>query len=66
MADDDTGPLTLAHLEQIKQALAVIARAEIEIDRAKRAGIDVTQQTQQLADSKAKLLQIKNVYFPNM
>ena len=66
MADEDTSPLTLAHLEQIKQALGVIARAEIELDRAKRAGIDVTMQAQQLADSKAKLLQIKNVYFPNM
>jgi hypothetical protein len=57
-------PLTQDHLAQIRRALDVIAVAEHQADMAQQAGIDVTVPKQQLADSKAKLLAIKNVYFP--
>lgn len=59
-----TSPLNSDHLAQIKNALDVIAFAEQEVAKAKRAGIDVSQQERDLADSKQKLLQVKNVYFP--
>jgi len=61
---NNISPLTDQHLVTIKNALDVIAVAENQIAMAKRAGIDVSQSEKQLADSKAKLLQIKNVYFP--
>lgn len=57
-------PLTLDHLQQIKNSLSVIEQAEAQISLAERAGIDMTNQKAQIADSKAKLLQIKSVYFP--
>lgn len=64
MSRDMTSPLTPEHLAQIKNGLDVIAFAEQEVAKAKRAGIDVSQQEKDLAESKQKLLQLKNVYFP--
>lgn len=61
---DFAEPLNESHLQQIKNALEVIAFAEQQVAKAKRAGIDVQQSENQLADSKSKLLQVKNVYFP--
>jgi hypothetical protein len=52
------------HLIQVNNALDNIRLAQNEIDLAKRAGIDVTAQQKQLDDSKSKLLQFKQVYFP--
>lgn len=64
MSRDMTSPLTPEHLAQIKNGLDVIAFAEQEVAKAKRAGIDVSQQEKDLAENKQKLLQLKNVYFP--
>jgi len=64
MSAQPNSPLTLQHLEQIRNALDVINVAQQQVDLAKRAGIDVSAQETQLADSKGKLLQLKNVYFP--
>lgn len=58
-------PLTNAHLDQIKKSLLVADAALAQADLAERAGIDVSAQKAQLLDSKQKLLQVKNVYFPN-
>ena len=63
---DEVGPLTAEHLNQIRNALDVIAIAEQQVELAKRAGIDVALAEQQLRDSKDKLLRLKNVYFPGM
>lgn len=64
MSTNPASPLTAAHLEQIKNALDVIHVAKTQVDMAKRAGIDVAAQEAQLLDSEAKLLKLKNVYFP--
>jgi hypothetical protein len=64
MATDPNSPLTADHLEQINNALSVIAVAENQVAMAKRAGINVDAQEAQLSDSKDKLLRVKNVYFP--
>ena len=58
-------PLTADHLTQIQNALDVIHSAEYEVDRAKRAGIDVSSHEAQLKDAKDKLQRLKSVYFPN-
>ena len=58
------GPLSETDLNNINEALAKIATAENDVANAKRAGIDVSAQAQVLEIAKAKLLQIKNVYFP--
>ena len=58
------GPLTETDLNTINEALAKIATAENDVANAKRAGIEVSAQAQVLKIAKAKLLQIKNVYFP--
>lgn len=60
-----SNPLTDQHLSQIRNAMQTIEQAESQIMLAKQAGIDVTQAEANLAASKAKLLRIKNVYFPN-
>lgn len=58
-------PLTDNHLIQIRRSLDIADQALQAIDMAERAGIDVSATKAQLQDSKQKLLQIKNVYFPN-
>lgn len=52
-------------LDQINQALAQAETAQNEIELAKRAGIDVSTQEQQLKESVDKLRTLKQVYFPN-
>jgi hypothetical protein len=64
MAPIPNNPLTFEHLQQIRNALSTAAVAQQHIDLAKRAGIDVSAQEQLLKDQMAKLLAIKNVYFP--
>lgn len=59
-------PLTQEHLAQIRNALDVVSIAEQQLALAKRAGLDVAQQERDLAESKQKLLQLKNVYFPGV
>lgn len=58
-------PLTESHLTQIRRSLDIADQALAQIELAERAGVDVSAQKQSLLDSKQKLLQIKNVYFPN-
>jgi hypothetical protein len=57
-------PLTVQHLEQMRNALDTLANMRAQIDLAKRAGIDVSQQEAQLVDAETRIRQIKNVYFP--
>lgn len=58
-------PLGPTHLASINNGLDAIAVAEKQVILAKQAGIDVGNEEQNLRDTKAKLLQIKNTYFPN-
>jgi hypothetical protein len=56
--------LTEEHYQVIKNSLDIISQTEKEITLAKMAGIDVSAQEKQMADNKAALLKIKNVYYP--
>lgn len=58
-------PLTPEDLTRINDALDTVTTAEHQLALAKRAGIDVSAQEQQIARNKERLLQIKQVYFPD-
>lgn len=58
-------PLDDSHLAEINDALAVLVETRKAIDKAKRAGIDMTSQEIAAKDAEDKLRQIKQVYFPN-
>jgi hypothetical protein len=64
MSPQPGSPLTLDHLQQLNNALSQIKLAQIQIDLAKRAGIDVSAAEQLNKDNESKLRQIKQVYFP--
>jgi hypothetical protein len=63
MSPEPDNPLTDAHLGQLNNALDIIKRAKVAIDRAKRIGLDVSQAeaTNQANEDKIRL--IKQVYF---
>jgi hypothetical protein len=61
---DPTGPLTEADLEQTKDQLEALKLARTEMDRAQRAGIDVSEQRKRADELEQQLLRIKNTYFP--
>lgn len=58
-------PLTDEHLGQINAALDGIKAAKMQVNLAKRAGIDVAAQETAVLDTERRLNQIKSVYFPN-
>lgn len=64
MSSPTVGPLTIEHLSQLRNAQDIIRNAKDQIELAKRAGIDVSAQEQQIADTETKLAKIKQVYFP--
>jgi hypothetical protein len=65
--NDVTAPslLTEAHYQMIMNGLQHIKHARRHVAQAKSANIDVSQHEKDLADSEAKLLALKNSYFPN-
>jgi hypothetical protein len=62
--NNPNSPLTFQHLTDILAALRALDQAEAQADLAQAAGFDVTVQRQRMADQRAQLLKIKNVYFP--
>ena len=58
-------PLDASHLAQIKDHLETLDSVQQHIDTAVRAGINMEDQQKRLVDTKQKLLQLKNTYFPN-
>ena len=64
MSPQPGSPLTPAHLQQLNNALDQIKLAKVQIDLAKRAGIDVSTLEATNNDNETKLRQIKQVYFP--
>lgn len=58
------GILTVDHLAQLNEAIRQGDEAKRQIALAKAAGIDVSAFEQTLADSLARVRQIKQVYFP--
>lgn len=57
-------PLTESHYQQIVNNLDILDQAQRQVEKAKQAGINVADQQAQITETRAKLLQIKNVYFP--
>lgn len=64
--------ITSEHKTQVLDALAKLDKALQEIDMAERAGLTVGVNGEKLTalkakaeEAKSRLLQIKNVYFPN-
>lgn len=64
MSTVPSNPLTIDHLNQIKNALDAVAAAKLQIELAKRAGLDVSQLEEINNANESKLRQIKQVYFP--
>lgn len=64
MSPQPGSPLTPAHLQQLNNALDQIRLAKVQLDLAKRAGIDVSTLEATNNDNETKLRQIKQVYFP--
>jgi hypothetical protein len=50
--------------DKIKKAIAAAEETLKDIEKAKRAGIDVSEQEKSITDSLKQLRQIKQVYFP--
>lgn len=56
--------MTEEKLNTINDALDHIKQGMVEVKLAEQAGIDVSKQKKQLEDSRSRLDQIKNVYYP--
>lgn len=64
MSPQPGSPLNQEHLAQLNNALDQVKLAKIQIDLAKRAGIDVSPLEKLNNDNESKLIQLKQVYFP--
>lgn len=62
--NDTDNPLSETHYQEIQRGLEAAQRGLANIARAKMAGIDMSAAEQQIKDSQARLLAIKQVYFP--
>jgi hypothetical protein len=66
MAEIPSGnPLNEEHLEQLNTGIAAANEGLRQVELAKRAGMDMSQQETELRASLESLRQIKQVYFPN-
>ena len=61
---DIENPLSEEQFTVIEQQLVEAAKAEAAIAKAKRAGIEVPGQLEELRKSMARLIKIKATYFP--
>lgn len=52
-------------LTNIDEAIRMAGDAEIDLERAERAGLDISAQRQRLADTKERLRRIRGAFFPN-
>lgn len=59
-----TEPLTEEHLSQLNDSLLKLKALEGTLQRASNAGMDVSAQTEQAKEHKAKILKIKGAFFP--
>lgn len=63
MPGDPNSPLNAGHLQQLNNALDQAKLAQIQIDMAKRAGIDIGNLEDTLNTNVDKIRAIKQVYF---
>lgn len=59
-----TGPLAPETLDEIIARLEDLDRVQLEIEKAKRAGIDVASHAAQVAELRVKLQRVRQTYFP--
>jgi hypothetical protein len=64
MSGDPTNPFPPNTLDDLKQRLSDLDTAEALIDKAARAGIDMTEQKKKSADLRAQLLRFRQSFFP--
>jgi ribosomal protein L32E len=64
MAEDDGRILSEDDLQAIENGIASARKAMAIVERAKQAGIDVTEQEQQIRANEGRLLRIKQAFFP--
>lgn len=57
-------PLTEQDYEAIVTGLKDLDEADRQADLAMRAGIDLADSKKQIADTRAKLMKLRQVYFP--
>lgn len=61
---EQTGPLGETDLGNLKSKLEDLGRAELEIDRAQRAGIEIGSARDDARELRKKMTQILHTYFP--
>jgi hypothetical protein len=64
MSNGADGPLSEAHLAQLKAGMEAADEALRQIEMAKRAGIDMGAQEAETRALRDRLAQIRQVYFP--
>lgn len=64
MADLPDSPFGPADLEEMRNQLRALDRAESIIARSKRAGIDVSALEAQARETREQLLRLKAAFFP--
>ncbi len=57
-------PLDESHLVEIDKSLKQLGEAKLQIEKAKRAGIDLGTAEADLFDNEGKLMKIRQAYFP--
>jgi len=60
-----TGPLTEQDFEGIKTQITTLDELDVELKRARQAGIDVDAQMEEARKSREQLIRLKQTYFPN-
>lgn len=60
----EEGPLTSADLVELKQKLVELDQADMLIEKAIRAGIDVSGQQTRTRELRDKLMKMKQAFFP--
>ncbi len=60
----ENGPLTLADLIELKQKITELDKADLLIEQAGRAGIDVSGQQTKTRELRDKLMKMKQAFFP--
>lgn len=60
------GPLTQQQIEDLIDNIAQLDEVDSEIEKARRAGVDVADQAASAAQARKQLMQLKSVYAPSM
>lgn len=62
---NESGPLSKEQIDGIIENIRALDKVALEIDKARRAGLDVVEADATMKDTREKLMKLKNVYAPN-